>query len=108
MLRVTLEIIPDEKDMRKTGTIVRIIDIKEDGSGTWQYGNYKTQFYNTPGSKNTQWRYKQVVGLPYKGYSHEKLLYLALEPYLKDLENGTLEAAKRATITDPDDRSYRR
>jgi hypothetical protein len=93
MLRVILEVIPDNvaKDKRR-GRIVRVIDIKEDGSGSYDYGNYKSRWgyslEKMPGDEG--WRKKQVLGMPYKEFRFERLLHQALGAYLKDLDEGTI------------------
>jgi hypothetical protein len=103
MLRVTLEIIPDENEYKKFGTIVRYIDIKEDGSGSYLEGNYKTRFYKTPTTKG-QWRFKQVVGMKYKGFLHERLLCEALKPWIHDMENGLIEKTRVEYLADAERR----
>lgn len=101
MLRLTVELIPDGCERVKHGSLVRIIDIKEDGTGSYTHGNYKTRFYNThynPAHPGAKWRQKQVVNFPYKGYFHEALILEALKPYVDDVINGTVEKTKRTPL----------
>lgn len=89
-----VEIIPDGNERVKTGSLVRIIDIKEDGTGSYLHGNYKSRFYNhfyNPAHPAPKWRNKQVLGMPYKGYFHEKLISEVFKKYVVDAENGNLE-----------------
>jgi len=101
MLRLTVELIPDGCERVKRGSLVRIIDIKEDGTGSWSHGNYKSRFYNhfyNPAHPQPKWRQKQVLNFPYKGYYHEKLILEVFKRYVEDYENDNVEATKRKPL----------
>jgi hypothetical protein len=87
MLRVTIENVIDwRRHDRSPPKVLRVIEIKEDDSGSWFDSNYKTRFLdsNRTNRLHVEWREKQVLGLRHDEYTPEKLLYLALRAYLKD------------------------
>lgn len=90
MLRCTIELLPDIKDGTK-GTIIKVIDIKEDGTGSYLEGNYKMQVYNTPGAHDdSDWIPKVVRGMQYHRFKHTKLLQRALETYNVLMDRGLI------------------
>jgi len=96
-------LIPDGCERVKTGSLVRIIDIKEDGTGSYTHGNYKSRFYNhyyNPAHPAPKWRKQQVMEMPYKGYFHEKLISEVFKKYVEDVENETVEETKRPGYRD--------
>ena len=108
MLRAILEIVPDETpNTRRPGRVLRVIDIKEDGSGSYDFGNYKSKFSPSLDrlADTEGWRLKQVMGLPYKDFRHERLLMLAIKAYLDDLDNGNVKRYRYGKPKDdlPDD-----
>lgn len=91
MLRVTIELFPDSQKMNEKpkGIVLKYIDIKEDGTGTAFWGNYKSKFYTQLSAAKTRpWRQKQVSRMLYKDYYPELLLYLVLKNWIKDVNNG--------------------
>lgn len=87
MLRVTIELLPDNNQLEKNfgkPKLLKVIDIKEDGTGSFWYGNYKSRFYDTLGTEHAAWRRHQVSRMLYKDYYPELLLYLILKNWITD------------------------
>jgi len=93
MLRVKIELVPDNQLLERNvkPVLLKIIDIKEDGTGNAFWGNYKTRFYDTErAEQSTIWRQKQVSRMLYKDYYPILLLYLALKNYITDMRQETV------------------
>jgi hypothetical protein len=106
VLRVTIQLIPDHSwnEPNFKPITLKIMDIKEDGSGSAFEGNYKSRVYENPRAAN-DWRQKQVLNVPYKEYFPELLVYLALQPWVYDVFRGTASWTNRKKST-PDISDY--
>lgn len=99
MLRCVIEIIPDTKERKKRGTVIKVIDVKNDYSGSWQVADYKMQVYNNLGcADDSNWIQKVVTGVKYKEYDHLTVFYNALKRFIELREKGEVRKEREATL----------
>lgn len=84
MLRVTIEVVPDNNQLDKSKPIfLRQFEIKEETTSTPFIANYKTRTIERMGASKL-WKRRQVINFERKDYFPELLVYLALEPHIRD------------------------